>query len=124
MQLNGTDIANFFGLSTTTMSNMLTAGNDSLIYYAIQSDGTLSNNYTANAPGFWLSASGDVVPWGSSAYLYAELDPSTYIINVGAYPGNPQVGNTYAIQLAFVYIAPGGKLYKAIFNVNATIVSP
>ncbi|MFT4203374.1 MAG: DUF4859 domain-containing protein [Chitinophagaceae bacterium] len=124
LQLDSSSIASFFGLSATAISDMIVAGSDSLGYYNVQSDGTLSNTYTANAPGFWLDANGDVVSWGSDAYLYAELSPSTYIINVGAYPGNPQVGDTYTIRLAFVYTSIDGNTYTANIVINVTIVSP
>lgn len=124
LQLDSSDLAGFFGVSASTISNMLLESNDSLIYYDVQSDGTLSDNYTATAPGFWLGANGDVVSWGDDAYLYAELDPVAFTINVGAYPGNPQVGNTYTIKLALVYISSDGNTYTATININVTIVSP
>jgi len=124
LQLDGTAIADYFGVPASQISDMLASGSDSIAYYNLQSDGSYSNEYTANAPGFWLGSTGDVVSWGDDAYLYGELDPYAYVLNVGAYPGNPEVGDTYTIRPAIVLKKSDGTTQSAIFKIKITIVSP
>ncbi|SEA46267.1 Fasciclin domain-containing protein [Arachidicoccus rhizosphaerae] len=124
LQLDSAAIASYFGVPANKISDMLVSGTDSIAYYNLQSDGTYSNEYTANMPGFWMGSNGDVVNWGDDAFLYGELDPYAYILSVGAYPDNPVVGDTYTIRPAIVLTKADGSTQAAIFKIKITIVSP
>lgn len=122
VQLESDKIAAFLGIDATVISDMITAGNPDMKYYAVEPNDNLSTNYTAAAPGFWFDASGYVTTWGENAYLFAELATSQYIINVGQYPGHTKVGDKYTLRQAYAYTTSDGTVLKVIVVINATIV--
>jgi hypothetical protein len=92
-----------------------------LLYYAVESDGSLNPNSTASAPGNWFDASGNVCNWdseGSVARVFSELDLSEGIAKIGQYPLKTEVGKSYTIRQALVY---GQKRVDLEFKI--TIVS-
>jgi len=89
-------------------------------FAAVQPDGTLSYNYTANGYGFWFGADGSVQGW-SAGYLYDEFDIGTWTHQFGVHPdkvsaGSVKPGDTYTIQTALVCGA-----YTATLKFNVTI---
>jgi len=74
---------------------------------AVQPDGSLSYNYTANGYGFWYNAEGSVDSW-SNSYTYMEFTPSSWTCQFGVHPnqvssGKIKAGNTYTDKFALVY---------------------
>ena len=73
---------------------------------AVQPDGSLSYNYTANGYGFWYGAEGSVQGW-STSYVFMEYDKSSWTCQFGVHPnrvseGAMKAGDVYTISFAFV----------------------
>ena len=88
---------------------------------AVEPDGTLSYNYTANGYGFWYGADGSVQGWGVNSYVYMEYDVSSWNCQFGVHPdrvssGAMNAGDKYSISFAFV---KGN--YTATVKFNITI---
>ena len=88
---------------------------------AVEPDGTLSYNYTANGYGFWYGADGSVQGWGVNSYVYMEYDVSSWNCQFGVHPdrvssGAMKAGDKYSISFAFV---KGN--YTATVKFNITI---
>ena len=86
---------------------------------AVEPDGSLSYNYTANGYGFWYGADGSVQQW-RDAYVYVEYDKNSWTCQFGVHPekvsvGTIKRGDTYTIRFAFVY---GNYTATEIFNVT------
>lgn len=77
----------------------------SISLQAIDSNGSLSSNGTANAGGFWLTQGGIITAWGTGAFWFVEPAASNNYtdIHVGQYPNVPQPGDTATTNLYFVY---------------------
>jgi len=102
-QLDSATIAAFLGLTSAQIADSIASGSTKLVYYAWQPDSTLSNNYTADYPGFWYDNNGMVTTWGNNSYLWGDFNPGTFVETVGQFPGNAIVGDKYTLQQAFVY---------------------
>lgn len=92
-----------------------------LLYYAVESDGSLNPTSTASAPGHWFDASGNVCNWDSErsvARVFSELDLSEGVAKIGLYPFKTEIGESYTIRQALVY---GQKRVDLEFKI--TIVS-
>lgn len=92
-----------------------------LLYYAVESDGSLNPTSTASAPGHWFDASGNVCNWdseGSVARVFSELDLSEGVAKIAQYPFKTEIGESYTIRQALVY---GQKRVDLEFKI--TIVS-
>lgn len=92
-----------------------------LLYYAVESDGSLNPTSTASATGHWFDASGNVCNWdseGSVARVFSELDLSEGVAKIAQYPFKTEIGESYTIRQALVY---GQKRVDLEFKI--TIVS-
>lgn len=92
-----------------------------LLYYAVESDGSLNPTSTASATGHWFDASGNVCNWdseGSVARVFSELDLSEGVAKIAQYPFKTEIGESYMIRQALVY---GQKRVDLEFKI--TIVS-
>ncbi|QES89122.1 DUF4859 domain-containing protein [Rhizosphaericola mali] len=123
LQLDSNAIAKLFDISTSQISSLLDAGSDSLKLYAIEPDGTFSDNYTADTPGFWFGSDGSVVNWGDDAVIYADYLIDSYQITVGQFPSQAVLGQTYVLKLALLYINSDGDKKTAYININVKLVS-
>ena len=73
--------------------------------YAVQSDGTLDDNYKLNTTDGWRNAAGDWQGWGADAYFYVKADfgsESNQIYEVGGMENNTNEPATYTATYAFV----------------------
>lgn len=74
--------------------------------YAVQSDGTLDDNYKLGTTDGWRNAAGDWQGWGDAAYFYVKADfakASAQIYEVGGMQGkNTTEPATYTATYAFV----------------------
>jgi uncharacterized repeat protein (TIGR02543 family) len=91
-------------------------------YYALNPDGSLDANSTANAPGHWYSASGAVVAYGANAYVYSELDLSTLSANIGQYPDRSSAGDSYTLKQALVYTKSAIEIIQINFEFTIAII--
>jgi len=88
---------------------------------AVQPDGSLSYNYTANGYGFWYNSDGSVDSW-SNSYTYMEFTPSSWTCQFGVHPtkvssGSIKAGNTYTDKFALVY---GDYTATFVFTIRIT----
>ncbi|MDR1783400.1 MAG: DUF6055 domain-containing protein [Dysgonamonadaceae bacterium] len=93
-----------------------------IVFAAIQSDGSVSYNFTANGYGFWYDSKGDVISWGSAndSKIFVEFNESTFEFSIGQYPAKCKTGDKYTVKEVLIY-TKDGKQYKATFVFNVTI---
>lgn len=111
-------LARFYGVESGAIPALV--GKD-ITYYAVQPDGTLNANSTANAPGHWFDASGKTCSWGTDARIVSELATSTMTFNILQYPGQTTVGSTYTVRQSLVYKSKTKGDLNAVFVFNIKI---
>lgn len=94
---------------------------DKITFYAMESNGTLNANTTANGYGHWFNADGNVCEWGSAARLFSEFNETAFSFSIGQYPNQCAPGEQYSISQALVYEYEAGKTVQATFTFNVTI---
>lgn len=102
-------------------SNREDVQNGVIKFAAVQPDGSLSYQYTANGYGFWFGADGAVHSW-SGAYTYLECTPSSWSFQFGVHPdqvsaGKIRPGDRYVQKIAYVY---GDVTATLVFNITIT----
>ncbi len=111
---------------STIASNMLDAKSSpsegKIAFAAVEPDGSLTYETTANGYGFWFDSSGAVIGWGSDndSKIFSEFDVSNMQFSIGQYPGKSSAGDTYTVKEAFVYTKDGTE-YTITFVFNITI---
>ena len=116
---SGAWIADAFGVEADEIPGLL---GSSIVFYAIEPDGTLNGTSTANAPGHWYGADGRVVAWGGDARLFSEYAASSFTFTIGQFPDRSAVGDTYTIKQAMVYTNRSNEQIRAEFVFNVTII--
>ncbi len=111
-------IAETFKLQVEELTSLL---GSSIVFYAIEPDGSLSSNYTAVAPGHWFDGTGRVVAWGNDARLYSEYNGSTFTFTIGQFPDRLASGDKYRLRQAMVYTNRNAQQIRAEFVFNITI---
>ncbi|UAB82781.1 DUF4859 domain-containing protein [Zunongwangia sp. SCSIO 43204] len=94
---------------------------NSIQFYAVNSNGDLIAETTANGYGHWFDAAGDVIGWGDNAVVYSEFTESNFNFEIGQYPGHSVSGDTYTISQALVYEYETGEFAQATITFNITI---
>lgn len=89
---------------------------EQLTFQAIEPDGSLNPNNTANAPGHWFDNGGKVVSHGSNSYVFSEFDLWEGSFKLGKHPTIATTG-TYSTAQAFVY---GANAAAVRFNITIT----
>jgi hypothetical protein len=114
-------------LQPSVLTSVLLSAKDTPIeskiaYAAVESNGSLNYNTTANGYGFWNDSQGNVTVWGkdNDSKLYSEFSPSNFEFTIGQYPGKSKAGDKYTIKDAFVY-TKSGKQYQVTFVFNVAI---
>ena len=87
-----------------------------LSFCAVEPDGTLNYDNTANAPGHWFDADGFVINWGGDSYVFSELSLSDLTFRLGKYPGQTPAGR-YVVRQALV---KGEKAFMFVFDITLT----
>jgi|GEM_PF-128009 len=111
-------LARFYGLEAGNIPGLVNAG---ITYYAVEPDGALNPNSTANAPGHWFDADGKTCNWGADARIVSELAVPSMSFNILQYPGQTAVGTTYTVRQALVYSSPMKGNLRANFVFRVTI---
>ena len=75
----------------------------SIIYSAVNPNGSLNTTSTANAPGHWYNTNGEAVAWGANAQVFSELNIGNMVANIGQYPNRCMPGDVYTIKQRLVY---------------------
>jgi hypothetical protein len=96
-------------------------GNKKIGFYAVESDGTLNGNTTANGYGHWFNAGGNVCAWGAGSMVYSEFEETAFSFTLGQYPGHCKAGDKITVRQALVYEYETGKKVQATFVFNITI---
>jgi len=110
------DVASALGISAGNAASLYNSG--SLTYSAVAPSGALDGTAsTAEAPGHWFDANGNVITWGEGAALYSNLDLNNMNTAVGNYPNGVTVGSVYTIAQALTY-----NNVQVIFKISVTVV--
>lgn len=97
------------------------AAGDAEIYGVDASDDSLYiEGSTAEAPGYWFNATGDVCNWGDDACaVFANYDITNHLFNMGQFPGGTTVDQVYTVTIAFVNL-DNLKQYNVTINYKVT----
>nr|WP_320022809.1 DUF4859 domain-containing protein [uncultured Draconibacterium sp.] len=109
-------------ISAALLAEKLTPQEGKIAFAAVDSDGSLNYNTTANGYGFWFDSNGDVIGWGSDndSKVFSEFTASNFEFSVGQFPGKSSAGDSYTIKEALVY-QKDGKQYQVTFVFNITV---
>lgn len=110
--VNADNIAEKLGISTSVLTSDF---GENILLYGVNSNGSLYKTSTANDPGHWFNANGNVVSYGTSSTIYSELDVNSMTFSIGNYPNLVKVGDVYSISQAFV---SGNKQVTVTFNIT------
>lgn len=95
VDLGASQVASALGISTSQLS--------SVTYFAVNPDGSANSTAsTANDPGHWFDANGNVVAYDNGSVVYSELNLASMTANVGQYPGALSAGS-YTIKQGVSY---------------------
>lgn len=91
------EVATALGISASEIATKAT-------YFALEPSGALNTTSTANAPGHWFNANGEVVEYANeNATIYSEFDLTSGVARIGHYPNRVSNGNTYTLMQGFSY---------------------
>ena len=109
-------------ISAAMLAAKATPQEGKIAFAAVEADGSLNYNTTANGYGFWFDSNGDVINWGSDndSKVFSEFAVSNFEFSIGQYPGKSSAGDTYTIKEALVYQKDGTQ-YQVTFVFNITI---
>ncbi|MBQ2968972.1 MAG: DUF4859 domain-containing protein [Bacteroidaceae bacterium] len=98
-------------LNTDSIAGLLGCTVDDMTFQAIDNNGNLSNNGTANAGGYWMTQGGIICGWGTNAYFFVEPATANDFsqLNVGQMPGNTAIGEE---GKAHMYLVANGSYYE------------
>ena len=101
-----------------------TPGEGRISFAAINTDGSITYNTTANGYGCWFDSNGNVIEWGrdNDSKYFAEFVVNSFQFNIGQYPGKLNVGDTCTLKEAMVY-QKNDVLYYITFVFNITITA-
>lgn len=91
-------------LDMTAIAAALGTDASNVQFQAIDGNGSLSSNSTANNGGFWMTQAGIITSWGTGAFLFVEPSASNNFtdIHVGQYPDACAAEDTARATLYFV----------------------
>lgn len=93
-----------------------------IAFAAVEPDGSLNYNTTANGLGFWFDSTGAVIGWGSDndSKVFSEFTAENFNFSIGQYPGKSSAGDKYTIKEALVYTKNAAQ-YRVTFVFDITI---
>lgn len=92
-----------------------------VIFGGLNKDGSINVASTANDPGHWFDANGNVCIWGEAARVYSEFNKETFHFKLGQYPGHCKSGDKYTVKQVLNYEYVNGQKVYAVFEFNITI---
>lgn len=111
-------LAQAFVLTPTQITEGLT--NQTIKFYAVEANGSLNAQTTANGYGHWFNAGGNVTNWGTDARVFSEMDGAKFTFDIGQFPKQVARNDHFNISQALVY-EDGGKKAKAVFRFSVTV---
>lgn len=121
MEVNLSQVARLLGVSESELTSMF---GTEITYAAVNPDGSLNSNSTANAPGHWFDADGKVTTFsGGDSYVFSELNSKTMTFNVGQYPGRCSDGKVYTVMQALTYLPTDGvkQAHRVVFRLHLLV---
>ena len=123
VQLDMGAVSQALGLSTEQMKKLGRYSSSNPSFFAISPSGTkswspLTSTSSDSYFGHWFNASGSICGYGSSSYIYSEIDRNTFIAHLGQYPGRLVKGRTYTIRQGIRYKDANNKFYTATFIIK------
>ena len=109
-KFNASEVSKKLGLTATTLTQAQ--------FFALENDGNIVTNSTANTPGHWFSKDGKVVEWGETAYVFSEADLANGTLAIGHYPNRVSNGEKYSFTQGLTY---NGK--TVLFKVTVSITN-
>ena len=86
-------------IASKIMEANATPAEGQIAFAAVQADGSLEYNCTANGLGFWYDKAGNAIGWGDDSYVYSEFNKDTFTFTIGQFPDHCTAGDTYTIGL-------------------------
>lgn len=116
-------VCDAFCMSITEIAEKL--NNKSIRFAAVQPNGTINTNTTANGFGHWFAKTGYTCGYSGSAYMFSELrEPESLKFYIGQNnPSNCKVGDETTIKQRFTY-TKDGKSYDITFVFNIHVTAP
>nr|WP_290640187.1 DUF4859 domain-containing protein [Labilibaculum sp.] len=122
-----TKVAQALSMQPSTISSKMldakeTPSEGKIAFAAVESDGSLNYDTTANGFGFWFDSDGNAIGWDSDndSKLFCEFSSNSFELNIGQYPGKSAVGDNYTVKEALIY-TKNGTQYQVTFVMNVTI---
>lgn len=110
--VNIEEVLDWLGVfNVNTLPSSLYSNGD-LKEYGVEPNGSFNSNNTANEPGQWFDANGNVSSY-DNGYIYSEFTLDEHIARIGHYPNKVNADENYSISQALVYGAN-----KAILTYN------
>lgn len=119
VSVGGSQLEEAFLVQSAEISSLMSSGK--IKFYGVEPNGTLNPTFTATGYGHWFNSAGNIVNWGTTAYVFSEFNANELTSFIGQYPGRLQTGTTYTIKQALVYEYETGKTATAIFVYNVRL---
>lgn len=111
-------VANSFLMQPNEISSAI---GEEIHFYALENDGDLNPETTANGYGHWFDAQGNVTEWGDAAVVYSEFNENNFSFSIGQFPGRSSPGESYTIKQALIYEYEQGKSVGITFEFEILI---
>ncbi|GAA4904311.1 DUF4859 domain-containing protein [Mucilaginibacter defluvii] len=95
--------------------------NKTIKFYAVESNGTLNAQTTANGYGHWFNAAGNVIGWGGDARVFSEMNADKFTFDIGQFPKQVVLNDKFNISQALVYEYATDKTVTATFKFAVTV---
>ena len=119
ISVDATELAEALVVQATNIEAKMTSGE--ITFNAVEADGSLNAQTTANGYGHWFDANGNVCSWGEDAHVFSEFTPSSFTFSIGQYPNHCTKGDQYTIKQALVYEYETDKKVQITFVFNITL---
>ena len=109
-------------IATSLLAAKASPQEGKIAFAAIEPDGSLNYNTTANDLGFWFDSSGATINWAqdNDSKIYTQFNPGNFEFEIGQFPGKCKPGNQFVVKNALVYTFEG-KQYQIKLTFNITI---
>ena len=87
-------------------------------FMTVKADGSFTDAYNADAPGFWYGLDGNLGAWGDNASVF-NFWPGDNTIGIGQFPDRLAAGETYVIKCG---LRAGDKI--VMFTITINVVAP
>lgn len=119
-------ISEALGLTTAQLKAMKVGSGVNPHFVGISSTGNMVHTTTTSTSsssrlGHWFTTTGNVCSYNSTAAIFAELLPDSWVCQVGQYPGRLTSGKSYTIRQGVTYKHTDGRTYVATIVVKVNV---